>query len=240
MKSYAIITDIHGNASALAAVLEDIKQRKADHIFCLGDMVGIGPDSNEVMSMLLDTQNVSYVLGNHELAVAAAFRGEDPPLGHHNERAHHQWLADRIDKHYIEFITDLPKKIIYEVLGYTFYFAHYHLDMTDHYLPIEKNPSIEQLDSFYSSSGYDLVCFGHHHVIHHVTSDRRVYFNPGSLGCNHKPIARYGLVDVSESGINVESIQIPYDNTDFLNSYEKLKVPDREFILKIFHGAYIF
>lgn len=237
MKSYAIITDIHGNASALAAVLEDIKQRKVDHIFCLGDMVGIGPDSNEVMSMLLETQNISYVLGNHELAVAAAFRGEDPPLGHHNERAHHQWLADRIDKYYIEFITDLPKKIIHEVLGYTFYFAHYHLDMMDHYLTIEKNPSIEQLDSLYSSSDYDLVCFGHHHVIHHFRSERRVYFNPGSLGCNHKPIARYGLVEVSESGFNAESIQIPYDNTDFLNSYERRKVPDREFILKIFYGV---
>lgn len=237
MRSYAIITDIHGNAAALQAVFKDIKQRQVDHIFCLGDMIGIGPDSNEVMALLLEEQNISFVIGNHELAVVAAYKDEDPPQGHHNERNHHKWLADRIHQKYIDFIIDLPKKIVYEDDGHTFYFAHYHLDKRDNYIPIEKNPTLEQLEEIYSSSDYSMVCFGHHHVIHRFKSDKKLYFNPGSLGCNHKPIARYGIVEVRGSVINEELVEIPYFKDDFIKSYDVLKVPDREVILKIFHGA---
>lgn len=71
MKSYAIITDIHGNSPALEAVLQDINRRKLDQIVCLGDIVGIGPDSNEVFDLLLMQNNISFVMGNHEQAVLA-------------------------------------------------------------------------------------------------------------------------------------------------------------------------
>ncbi|MCA9041391.1 MAG: metallophosphoesterase, partial [Planctomycetaceae bacterium] len=39
----AIISDIHGNLEALQAVLEDIKSRSIEEIYCLGDIVGYGP-----------------------------------------------------------------------------------------------------------------------------------------------------------------------------------------------------
>src|SRR5690606_34498798 len=73
MKNIAIITDIHGNSPALRAVLKDISYRGVDHIYCLGDLVGIGPDSNEVIEMLLCQDNISFVKGNHDSAVVSAF-----------------------------------------------------------------------------------------------------------------------------------------------------------------------
>lgn len=40
----AIITDIHENAPALRVVLAEIDNKKdVEHIYCLGDMIGIGP-----------------------------------------------------------------------------------------------------------------------------------------------------------------------------------------------------
>ena len=39
----AIISDIHGNAVALEAVLNDLKTESIDHIVCLGDTVSDGP-----------------------------------------------------------------------------------------------------------------------------------------------------------------------------------------------------
>ena len=39
----AIISDIHGNLTALQAVLADIKLQKVDDIICLGDIVTLGP-----------------------------------------------------------------------------------------------------------------------------------------------------------------------------------------------------
>lgn len=100
-KNFAIITDVHGNSSALEAVLKDISDKNISHIFCLGDVVGIGPESNEVLNLLTRREDVSFVIGNHDIAVIAAFNQEEPPRGHHNERAHHQWLADRINPEYI-------------------------------------------------------------------------------------------------------------------------------------------
>jgi predicted phosphodiesterase len=41
MKILALIADIHGNHLALRAVLDDIKKRGVDAVYCLGDLVGI-------------------------------------------------------------------------------------------------------------------------------------------------------------------------------------------------------
>ena len=44
-----VLSDIHANSTALTAALEVAKDRW-DHIACLGDVVGYGPDPNEVTS----------------------------------------------------------------------------------------------------------------------------------------------------------------------------------------------
>ncbi|MNV91082.1 Calcineurin-like phosphoesterase superfamily domain protein [compost metagenome] len=119
------------------------------------------------------------------------------------------------------------------------YFVHYHLDEDQYFIPIDKEPTPIKLDDTYSATDYDLVSFGHHHIIHNFKSDARAYFNPGSLGCYHKPFARYGIIRVSNEGIREELMEIPYNNREFLRSYEQLKVPDREFILKVFHGGQV-
>jgi predicted phosphodiesterase len=40
----AIISDIHGNLEALQAVLAHITDQRVDEIYCLGDIVGYGPN----------------------------------------------------------------------------------------------------------------------------------------------------------------------------------------------------
>lgn len=236
-KTFVILTDIHGNSPALEAVLKDISSKDIDHIFCLGDVVGIGPDSNEVLEKLMQRDDISYVIGNHDLAVIAAYKQEEAPYGHQNERVHHQWLANRIKPEYIELMAAWPKQLSYSVDDKQLLFTHYHLDHEHWFLPIDKQPSIDRLDQIYSKTAYQLVCFGHHHIVHHFVSSRRVFFNPGSLGCYHLPYARYGVVNITEDGINMESLEVPYDNKRFLQTYHELKVPEREFILKIFHGG---
>lgn len=63
MDSVAIISDIHGNMTALEAVLENINQRGIQRIFCLGDLVGKGPDSAKAVDRIRDACEV-VVLGN--------------------------------------------------------------------------------------------------------------------------------------------------------------------------------
>jgi predicted phosphodiesterase len=62
-----IISDIHGNRSALEAVLE--KAGKVDAVWCLGDIIGYGPDPNDCVSIVRDLPNLICLRGNHDSAV---------------------------------------------------------------------------------------------------------------------------------------------------------------------------
>lgn len=109
--------------------------------------------------------------------------------------------------------------------------------MDNEFSPIDNTPTVEKLDLLYAEKDYSLVCFGHHHIVHNFEGNGRWYLNPGSLGCYDKPFARYGLVDITKDQIQVILKEIPYDNQAFLRSYNELNVPDRAFILNIFHGG---
>lgn len=61
----AIISDIHGNLEALTAVMEDIEKQNVDEIFCLGDVIGYGPNPLECIDLVMEKCKVC-LLGNHE------------------------------------------------------------------------------------------------------------------------------------------------------------------------------
>ncbi len=64
----AILADIHGNYRALQSVLEDLDSEKAEEIVALGDLVGYGPEPEEVVTAFR-RRNIISVMGNHELAL---------------------------------------------------------------------------------------------------------------------------------------------------------------------------
>ena len=66
----AVLSDIHGNLESLQAVLGDIDEQGITEIYCLGDIVGYGPNPCECidLAMLWDV----CVLGNHDQAALCA------------------------------------------------------------------------------------------------------------------------------------------------------------------------
>ncbi len=62
-----VLSDIHGNRTALEAVLEDAG--KVDAVWCLGDIIGYGPDPNDCVAMIRDLPNLVCLRGNHDSAV---------------------------------------------------------------------------------------------------------------------------------------------------------------------------
>ncbi len=64
----AIISDIHGNYEALKCVLSDINDQNIAKIFCLGDIIGYGPQPEETINLIKERKIIS-VMGNHELAL---------------------------------------------------------------------------------------------------------------------------------------------------------------------------
>jgi predicted phosphodiesterase len=62
-----VISDIHANYTALEAVLSEAGP--VDETWCLGDLVGYGPDPNVVIEVVREIPNLTCLLGNHDVAV---------------------------------------------------------------------------------------------------------------------------------------------------------------------------
>ncbi|MFJ8513459.1 metallophosphoesterase family protein [Lysinibacillus xylanilyticus] len=244
----AIFTDIHGNASALNAVLSDIDSRKdIERIYCLGDMIGIGPDSNEVLQMLFTRNDISMITGNHDEAVLSLAKGQNYPKSHSQTKEHHQWILDRLDESFIPKLEKIHRTFKENIEGHSILFTHYQIKNNYINEHISKDPfisivtpSIENLEKLFESNKEELICFGHHHPLHYFIGEKTIYLNPGSLGCNNQPTAPYAIITLSKEAIEIKLEEIAYDNTSFLESYHKLQVPDREFILKVFHGNQLY
>jgi predicted phosphodiesterase len=65
---FAVLSDIHSNLEALTAVLADIRERGIETIYCLGDVVGYGPNPKECLDLIIE-KTKWCVLGNHDYAV---------------------------------------------------------------------------------------------------------------------------------------------------------------------------
>jgi diadenosine tetraphosphatase ApaH/serine/threonine PP2A family protein phosphatase len=73
----AIISDIHSNLEAFQAVLEDIKRHDVSEIYCLGDVVGYGPNPRECVDLVMQCKFV--LLGNHDQGAMFDPEGFNPP-----------------------------------------------------------------------------------------------------------------------------------------------------------------
>jgi predicted phosphodiesterase len=105
MMHYAIIADIHSNLAAFEAVLKDMANHgKIEEIWCLGDIVGYGPDPHECIELLRQHKHVC-IAGNHDLAAAGKI-----DIRHFNPHAAAaiKWTAGRltaVDKFYLESLS---------------------------------------------------------------------------------------------------------------------------------------
>lgn len=65
-----VLSDIHANLPALETVLADAARRGYDEVWCLGDLVGYGPDPNACVERLraLGPQLGACLAGNHDYA----------------------------------------------------------------------------------------------------------------------------------------------------------------------------
>ncbi|UCE99030.1 MAG: metallophosphoesterase [Planctomycetota bacterium] len=64
---FAVISDIHSNIEALTAVLADVENRGIETIYCLGDVIGYGPNPKECLDLVIE-RTKWCVLGNHDYA----------------------------------------------------------------------------------------------------------------------------------------------------------------------------
>ena len=102
-----IISDIHANITALETVLETAGDY--DETWCLGDLVGYGPDPNECMDKIQSLSNLTCILGNHDLAVLQAIESNA-----FNPEARNtiQWTRSVITEKNKAFLKSLQEKAV--------------------------------------------------------------------------------------------------------------------------------
>src|SRR6266478_699656 len=98
-----VLSDLHANVTALDAVLEAAQGRWEQSV-CLGDVVGYGPDPNEVTARLrkLGTQTIR---GNHDKAVAGVMPTDDFNLV---AKAAVDWTRAQLTPEHLSWLAALP------------------------------------------------------------------------------------------------------------------------------------
>ena len=102
---YAIIADIHANLAAFTAVLDDIEGRGGvEEIWCLGDVVGYGPDPHQCIEQLRRYNHVC-IAGNHDWSAIGEM---DTAYFNPDAAAACHWTAQQLIPEDIDYLENLP------------------------------------------------------------------------------------------------------------------------------------
>jgi len=152
---YLILSDMHGNAEALAAVLRRVRRKRFDAILVLGDLVGYGAAPNQVVESIRDLPGtVHRIRGNHDKVVAGLESGEN---FNHAALAAARWTAEHLTKANLRFVRELPQGPLRLPQGFT----------VCHGSPLDEDQYVfSMFDAWEIFEHYeaDLVFFGHTHV----------------------------------------------------------------------------
>jgi predicted phosphodiesterase len=149
----AIISDIHGNLDALEAVLADAGE--VDAIWCLGDLVGYGPQPNECIA-LLRSRSALCVAGNHDwAAIGKMGTAEFNPEASEAAR----WTQAALSPEHRDYLASLPEQL---TAGASGEFTLVHGSPRDPIWEYLTHASLARLAFDYFQTPYCLV--GHTHV----------------------------------------------------------------------------
>ena len=219
---YAIIADIHANLAAFMAVLVDIKEQgEVEEIWCLGDIIGYGPDPHQCIELLRQTNHIC-VAGNHDLAAIGEI---DTNQFNPDAVVACGWTARQLTPQDVVYIKDLP--LVIERDDFTLVHGSPREPVWEYIMSI----SGANENFAYFKTKYCLVCHSHVPAVFRLgkggacsfskllpgnavgLGEERLIINPGAVGQprDGDPRASYAIYD-SKAG-QVKLHRVPYDIT---------------------------
>ena len=237
MLNIGVITDAHANLPALTAALEALDAEGCDLIVHTGDAIGIGPHPAEVLTTLLERDGIHLLMGNHDAWFAHGLPEPKPEWISPGEYDHQLWVHAQLSADHREAVQKWPYTMSLDLPGLTVHLSHYaYADLASGFLPIVLEPSPADLDHLFGPLDADLNLYGHHHPRSDLQGRSR-HVNPGALGCNVEPRARFAIVEVPNRGAwTLRLHDVGYDWEPVFRDLEQRQVPARETILRIFFG----
>ena len=251
-KKYALITDIHGNIEGLTAILNDIKNRNVDDIYCLGDVIDLGPNSKECIDLLIDN-NIKTILGNHELYLLKGTDIDSSIQG--EEKEHYKWVKNSLTDKEIDFIKKLPLyykiDISYDnkIQNKQIVLCHYLIKDEKAEYPFEKSNLKNDINLWIKYNNPNITyIIGHLHkhfnenIIDGIEEDCITEIDElpnieivDSAGCSYDEYVSYAILEINK-GINFKRINVKYDRDKFINKVINIDFPDKKNIMKYFYG----
>jgi len=242
---YALIADIHANETAFSAVIQDIQKHGGmDELWCLGDIVGYGPDPCQCIELLRWHKHVC-VAGNHDLAAIGQLS-----LKEFNPDAAiaARWTAQQLSQEDKDYLGGLPKVI--EKDDFTLVHGSPREPIWEYLI----SASSARENFTYFKTKHCLV--GHSHVpllfrqdedgncasqaltvgIGQVLGKSRAIFNPGGVGQprDGDPRASYAIYD-SDSSV-VRLYRVAYDINAVQVRMTQKNLPMR-LVVRLEHGV---
>src|SRR6202451_3290140 len=195
----AIISDVHGNVTALQAVLADIQARGITRVVNLGDVIGKGPRGSEAVRLVRAACEVT-VRGSWDTSTARQ-APPDSPSG--------QWTRDELSAGDLAWLAALPGT--FELLVSGRRVRLFHASQTSEYTRVRVRHSDEAVYGIVSNPSFtgafraghatgpgaapDVVGYGDIHTAYLKASRGLTLFNVGSTG-NHlaERCAPYGVI----------------------------------------------
>ncbi len=229
-----IISDVHANLTALEAVLAEAGD--IDAVWCLGDLVGYGPDPNESVARVRGMPELVCLLGNHD---AAALGYIDTDTFNPDARTALEWTRNQLSPESTAFLKTLPEKTVVDLV--TLAHGSPRQPVWEYLL----DTRTATLSFNYFETPYCLVGHTHLPVMYHLpdedriahlvvpdasmqlTLEPRAILNPGSVGQprDRDPRAAYAIY---QPDLNLwEFHRVPYDIPSVQQRMKENNLPER-------------
>jgi predicted phosphodiesterase len=229
-----IITDIHANLIALESVLKDAKNIEA--VWCLGDVVGYGPNPNECIALLKEQPNLECLVGNHD---AASLGLMDLSTFNTEAKQSVEWTQSQLTSESIQFLESLGEM---KVIGNVTIVHGSPRQPVYEYL-INVKGAKENFDYF--DTDYCFVGHTHLPTLFHMNNVNkrvkltipslngetkllsRTIINPGSVGQprDRDPRASYAIFDTNDHLWEYNRIEYNIEGTQ--KRMKAVKLPER-------------
>jgi len=210
----AVITDVHANLPALRAALARIDELGIERIYCGGDLVGYGPQPNEVCALIAE-RGIPTIYGNYDHAIArdehdcgcAYITPDDRELGQRSV----EWTLEHTDASAKRFMRDLPFDLRFAVGSTAVHLVHGSPRKVNEYLFEDKPASL--YERLAAAESADVLAFGHTHKPWVRSHGGVLFVNCGSVGKpkDGDPRGAFAVLEDAGGGVRVKIARVDYE-----------------------------
>lgn len=227
----AFISDIHGNAVALDAVLKDIKEKGIEAIYVLGDICYRGPEPKRSLQLVQSLQT-KVIKGNaDEWVVRGVHKGEVPDKALELMNLERDWTAAQLDAEDMAYLQSLPEQLTITEKGMTIHAFHATpVSLFDVVLPGEPDEGLEE--KLISHQNADILIYAHIHKPYIRYIKGKAIMNIGSVGLPFDGLrkASYGIVEIEEGHVQTSIVRVETDVEKVVSQFKAADYPNLRMI----------